>query len=375
MPRRDLLDLRNGIILTFLVVIVVLYTKLLHQNITITTTFSPEQRAYDNSQNFSFDESLTPSINATPPPILYESETTHFDGLIKYTRTTPNTTPNLLILVLTKDAASWGQDPDKPPRTFYDFLDLLITTNINLTTTSLALWTSSPEQYHLFRTATTHLPQPLARLSIFLDPTPDDTINRANRHAPSLQSTRRSTVARLRNKLLLHALGPEPHHLWLDSDIQYLSPGIIQLLLFHSASNPDAGIITARCQDGPTYNYDKNAWAGGRLPGPGPEFLSADPAIAAAEAETKSRLVDELIHGTKDNDLIPLDAVGGTILYMRASLVWEGLNFPSYYTVGTRWGRDGWDGIETEGLCYVARKLDGGGCYVLGGKNYVMHTN
>ena len=375
MPRRDLLDLRNGIILTFLAVIVVLYSKLLHQNITFTTIFSPEQRAYDSSPNASLDGSLTPGINATPPPIFYETETTHFDGLVKYTRTTPNTTPNLLILVLTKDATSWGQDPDKPARTFHDFLDLLLTTNINLTTTSLALWTTSQEQYQLFRTATTHLLQPLARLSIFLDTnTADDTTDRANRHHPSLQSTRRSTVARLRNKLLLHALGPEPHHLWLDADIQYLSPGIIQLLLFHSTTTPTAGIITARCQDGPTYNYDKNAWAGAR-PGPGPETLSADPAIAAVEAESKARLVDELIDGTKDSDLIPLDAVGGTILYMRAGLVWEGLNFPSYYTVGTRWGRDGWDGIETEGLCYVARRLEGGGCYVLGGKNHVVHTN
>lgn len=102
--------------------------------------------------------------------------------------------------------------------------------------------------------------------------------------------------------------------------------------------------------------------------------VSADPEIAREEGE-KVRLVDELIEGTRDGELVRLDAVGGTILYMRAGLVWEGLNFPSYNVVGTSWGRDGGDGIETEGVCYAARGLEGGGCYVLGGKNYVRHTN
>ena len=43
--------------------------------------------------------------------------------------------------------------------------------------------------------------------------------------------------------------------------------------------------------------------------------------------------------------------------------------------IGTGWGKDGWDGLETEGMCYVARYLKGGGCYTLGGSHFVKHTN
>lgn len=370
--RKDNLDVKNGVILSALAIIVVLYSKLLHQKSLTTSNFSPKQKALDN-QNYGFvTEPAGSQINVQPTDIITETQTVHFDGLVKYTRINHNVEANLLILTLTKDATSWGRDVGTSLRTFHDFLDLLIGTGLNLTTTSLALWTSSEDQYHLFRTATSHLN--LARTSIFFDPSADDG-DRGSRHNPDheMQTYRRAKVARLRNKLMLHSLGREPHLLWLDADVQYYSPGTIQLMLSHSSTNATAGIITARCQDGPTYNYDKNAWAGSR--NGDVHTGSFDPSGGSDDANNVVHLVDELIEGTNNGDLVPLDAVGGTILYMRASLVWEGLTFPSYYTIGTRWGQDGWDGIETEGLCYLARNLDGGGCYVLGGENYVRHTN
>lgn len=164
MPRREHLDLRNGIILTFLAIIVVLYSKLLHQNLTITSN-TPHEVTLPNNQ----DAKSTIEVSTTTdhPLSAYETEITHYDGLIKYTRTSlDNAKPNLLILLLTKDDTSWGHDVDAPPRTFHDFLTLLEDTKLDLSSTSLALWTSSPEQYALFRTATTSLP--LARLSVFL---------------------------------------------------------------------------------------------------------------------------------------------------------------------------------------------------------------
>ena len=378
--RRDQCDLKNGIILTLVATIVVLYSKLTLSNLAASANFSAIQKAYDN-RDHDFGGTPKPVSNIANSKVetvqtkqVYETETTHFDGLLKYTKINSDAEPNLLILVLTKDATSWGKDGRNPPRTVHDFLDLLLSTKINLSTTSLALWTSSPSEYALFRTATARLP--LARTSIYLDPATGADSDRAHRHNndPAFQAARRARVARLRNKLLLHALGNEPHLLWLDADVQTLSPGIVQLMLSHSSTNPAAGIITARCEDKGSYNYDKNAWGGGGRPGP-EGTVSNEPEVKEKEAGMRQMLVDELIAGTKDSDLLPLDAVGGTILYMRAGLVWDGLNFPSMYVVGTRWGRDGWDGIETEGLCYVAKKLEGGGCYVLGGKNYVRHTN
>ena len=367
--RRGLFDLKDAIILTLLATVVVLYSTLKHLNRSAPSNFSSEQKAYDNSRH-NFDSTLGAvtnivgsSVEIIPNHQVYETQSTQFDNLIKYTRTTPNANASLLILVLTQDASSWGHDIEKPPRTFHDFLDLLISTQLNLSTTSLALWTSSEEQYHLFRTATQRLD--LARVSIVLDRNTDSS-DRNIRHSNEVgvQNARRAKVARLRNKLMLHALGPEPHLLWLDADVQYLSPGIVQLMLSHSDTNPSAGIVTARCTEGPTYNYDKNAWAA--------SSTGSDLTIGAVP---RHRHVDGLIRGTKDSDLIPLDSVGGTILYVRARLVWEGLSFPSWNVAGTRWGRDGTDGIETEGLCYAARSMEGGGCFVLGGGNYVGHTN
>ena len=83
----------------------------------------------------------------------------------------------------------------------------------------------------------------------------------------------------------------------------------------------------------------------------------------------------ELRISVTDDDLIDLDTVGATILYLRASLIWRGLNFPHQFVVGTRWRKDGWDGIESEGLCYRARGLSGGKCAVLGGDWHVQHTD
>jgi hypothetical protein len=67
--------------------------------------------------------------------------------------------------------------------------------------------------------------------------------------------------------------------------------------------------------------------------------------------------------------------VGGTILCIRARLVREGVVFPHFNIVGTTWSQPGWIGVETEGLCYMAKGLTGGGCYTLGGKHYVRHSD
>jgi hypothetical protein len=87
--RRDQFDLKNGIILTFLAIIVVLYSKLIHLNLVATSNFSREQKAYDNKDH-DFDKvsglGLVTNIDTSR---ILETETTHNDGLVEYTRTTP----------------------------------------------------------------------------------------------------------------------------------------------------------------------------------------------------------------------------------------------------------------------------------------------
>ena len=42
---------------------------------------------------------------------------------------------------------------------------------------------------------------------------------------------------------------------------------------------------------------------------------------------------------------------------MKASLWRQGLGFATSYLVGTDWKDEGWDGVESEGLCAAARNL------------------
>ena len=59
------------------------------------------------------------------------------------------------------------------------------------------------------------------------------------------------------------------------------------------------------------------------------------------------------------NDPVPLDSVGGTVLWVDANLHREGVIFPPFYLIGSEWDRNGYDGIETEGICYIAKAMLG----------------
>lgn len=302
---------------------------------------------------------------------IYGKETVLTDGVTIYQREDYKKQPTILWLVITKDKKSWGQkNKEHPARTFQSFLDLLTSTHLNLTQLSLGLLTTSPQEYNHYKSLTHTLP--LAKTTIILHPgyshSPD--LTHPNRKAPQIQTVRRAELAKLRNYLMLKSLTTEPHIIWLDADIHSLSPNIIQTMLAHAQSRPDIGLLTARCTYGPNQNYDKNAWAGIRPPPP-----PADPASASTQTEHNAPqiLADTLLRNTNDTDLIPLTAIGAAILYIRSSLIFQGLSFPHQYTVGTRWDRDGYDGLESEGLCYRARGLEGGGCYLLGGEWRVGH--
>lgn len=61
-------------------------------------------------------------------------------------------------------------------------------------------------------------------------------------------------------------------------------------------------------------------------------------------------------HGGKDT-FVPLDSVGGTMLYVNVDVHRQGVLFPVHHLIGSEWSSEGYDGIETEGLCYVAHFL------------------
>ncbi|TKA73609.1 hypothetical protein B0A55_05719 [Friedmanniomyces simplex] len=278
----------------------------------------------------------------------------------------------MLILVLNKDGKSWSSDFRSTSRSFYDLLELLASTGLDLSTISLGIWTASAEQFQTMKSASDRLP--IARVIIYHQEDTDEGAAYENRHNPQVQLARRSGLAKLRNRLMLSTLQDEEHLLWLDADVVELSPGVVPTMLKHSATNANAGIITAMCHQNEMHNYDKNAW---KLNSP--ELLGIIPDAEREDAVAKlvatRTMVPELTKGTNDSAIVALDSVGGTILLLRADLVRQGLTFPHYNVVGTTWGQTGWIGVETEGLCYAARELEGGGCYVLGGSHHARHTD
>ncbi|KAI1141080.1 glycosyltransferase family 62 protein [Hypoxylon sp. FL0543] len=308
-----------------------------------------------------------------------KTEKTLSDGTVFYHQRIVNTNPDVLIQVLTRDAHSWSADFRSTPRTVYDFVDMIVSTELDLTRVSLGLMTATREEFEATKDAVRSLP--FARVALFYRENDGGgaaaDIPYEDRHKDEVQRRRRGAIAAARNYLMARSLQDEKHVIWVDADIVEFSKGVVQKMIEHAEKRSDVGIVTALCIQTITPNYDKNAWSINRqvplLMGP---VGDGDLTTAADKLVETRTYIDEIIKGTNDDDLLPLDSVGGTILYIKASLIRQGINFPTSYVVGTTWSHEGWVGIESEGICYMASHLDGGGgCYVLGGSHHVRHAD
>jgi len=153
------------------------------------------------------------------------------------------------------------------------------------------------------------------------------------RWADAYQRQRRTVLARSRNHLLMRALEDEAWVLWLDVDVVDYPADLIETLL-----SVERDVLHANCvleYGGPS--YDRNAW------------------------RDKGALHMSDLRGA--NGPVRLDAVGGTVLLVRADLHRDGLIFPPFpYGVQNPkirdshpvWGRGE---IETEGLGMMASDM------------------
>ena len=253
----------------------------------------------------------------------------------------------------------------------HDFLQLLNSTKLSLPDVALGIMTASKDEFKAIKNAVQD--SPLGRVTIIHREDTGSGFKYSDRHKPEVQDQRRALLARLRNYLMNGAIQDEKHIFWIDADVVEFSPDITQTMLKHAESRADVGILTARCERDTLYNYDMNAWK--------VESGVLDTAIGAERSQQQNRLehsktwVPDLIKDTGDKDLVPLDSVGGTLLYIRADLVREGLIFPWWGVVGAGWEREGYVGLETEGLCYLSARMEGGGCFVLGGSHKTRHAD
>lgn len=165
-----------------------------------------------------------------------------------------------------------------------------------------------------------------------------------HKHSIEYQSYRRSVLARCRNYLLAKALDDEDFVLWIDADLDYYPPDIIETLL-----STEKDIVVPACMftEGNNQIYDLNTFVGGN-----PELINK---IFGSNGLIFNgyNFIDRktLVHFRPDtprNGTVEVDGVGGTMLLIRADLHREGLIFPPF-----NFERH----IETEGLAFMARKM------------------
>ena len=339
--------------------------------------FEPRRRSF-NCKTFwscvsvpsSYNEDV-PSLKATGGATPEVTEAKLPDGTVRFTRRNPAHTPSTLVLVLTRDADSWSRDYKSTQRSVYDFLDLLASTKLALPDVSLGILTASQDEFKAIKKATDGVP--LGRVTILHREDTGSGFEYGDRHKPEVQDQRRALLARLRNYLMNGAMEDEKHIFWIDADVVEFSPDITQTMLKHANANADVGILTARCERDTLYNYDMNAWK--VSPGELDVANDTDRSAMQDKLEHSKTWVPELMKNTGNDELIALDSVGGTLLYMRAELVRQGLVFPWWGVVGAGWQREGYVGLETEGLCYLSARMQGGGCFVLGGSHKTRHAD
>lgn len=196
----------------------------------------------------------------------------------------------------------------------------------------------------------------------------DSTISQKSRHADKVQRRRRRNIAKSRNFLLSNSLDVNQYSLFLDSDIENVGEAK-QFLPTLISSKLD--IIVPRIIKGEDQDYDKNSWRGERTKPSETQFELMDN-NQWDEARYVPKDGENMYHFTnylesedeynlqKDNPayLVELDSVGGGVLFAKSVIYKQGAMFPTSYIVGTSWDRsEGYDGIETEGLCYMAKPL------------------
>lgn len=197
------------------------------------------------------------------------------------------------------------------------------------------------------------------------------SIDRSQRHSDHVQRLRRRNIARTRNFALLHSLVEERYTLFMDADVVTIH----NTDMIHRFIASEKDIIVPRIIRGGNNDYDRNSWVGERTVPNEEQFAKMDnnewenwdyvPRDVPGKMVHFKDLVELQKDAPAEDDsrkpdyIVELDSVGGAILFAKSMIYKQGVLFPPNYIIGTTWKRlEGYDGIETEGLCYIAKSLN-----------------
>lgn len=166
------------------------------------------------------------------------------------------------------------------------------------------------------------------------------------RHDMGFQIYRRKQLALSRNRLLFSGLKDEVWVLWIDSDVKYLPPDIIEQLLSAKKEVVAPACMYMKGSSAEADVYDKNTWQDTErskqfLKGKGEHFLMVE------GYAPPMRLYMDKLRGK--GSLVDLDGVGGCVLLVKANYHRSGLNFPPFIFNNH---------IETEGLAKMAQRME-----------------
>lgn len=290
-------------------------------------------------------------------------------NILTSTRAKKENEDTLLVVALIANMKSFGRN-----RTFKDFMDVIDSLDYDKSKINLGFFCGTDE---LFDQADAFMENYYASQST--DQYGKVTVLKAqflqsefssSDHNPKVQRQRRRLIAQARNYALLNSLDFEQYTLFIDADVILLDhPDMVKRFV---ATGKD--IVVPRIVRGRNIDYDKNSWRGKRrAPTQNQQALMDQnqwDLVKFIPRDKKSEMFHLETHikelknaGAHDPALsldcvVPLDSVGGAILFAKSIIYKQGVVFPPYYVVGTNWDRhEGWDGIETEGLCYIARNI------------------
>ncbi|KAH3679842.1 hypothetical protein WICMUC_000585 [Wickerhamomyces mucosus] len=267
---------------------------------------------------------------------------------------------NLIILTSIGHSESYG-----PKRTFNDFYKLLVGLEFDKSKATLGLLVGSKEEYLIIEkyieNLTSEKSEQFSKIILIQSYFIEELYNfdRGSRHALNVQKERRRAISRSRNFLLSSALTDEYYTLCIDSDMIEIPKNVISIF-----ENSQKDIVVPRIRKGLAENYDFNSWVGTRKSPTAEEDaqLDQDPNYVYVPMPDQAQHMHELFHSRENTGKldysVKLDSVGGAVLWAKSEIFKQGVNFPFYYVIGTKWNRfEGFDGIETEGVCYLAEKI------------------
>ncbi|KAF9330634.1 hypothetical protein BG006_006412 [Podila minutissima] len=272
----------------------------------------------------------------------------HRSSRLEYRFTNPSAQPvpekqNVLVLTLVRDHKSWGQG-----RRFSDFMNIVQGFDYPLANINLGILASDKKEFNAIVNHIKQIPGDMTHffpnIRVILREK-DSGISRENRKDENAQRDRRRLIARLRNYLLYSTLRDEDSVLWIDSDMVMVPKNLLQRMI-------DSGkdVLTTATRMGPNGGFmDFNAWVGERITPNAEEQAVIERGGIFVPQPRNVKYTHEL-----QEEFGELDSVGGTVLFVRGEIHREGVAFTTNYVIGAGWKYEGYDGIESEGLCYVA---------------------